>query len=343
MNVVSLFSGAGGLDLGLIQAGHTVLWANDIFHDAVDTYRHNLGGFVDTRDIAEIPSSDIPSADVVVGGPPCQGFSVANWKRKLTDPRNQLYREMVRVTRDKQPRFFVLENVKGIVSLGKGAFLKIIEDDFCAAGYETHWAVLNAADYGVPQKRLRLFMLGVRKDIATSPPTFPPTRTHRAPGHGELGQSAQPWVTVGEALAHFPEPMDGTKIPNHQFSRYKLTFNGHLGHRFVDPNQPAPAVTGRGDDRGGVVVLHHPNNRRRMSVRELATVQAFPDDFVFQGTKSSAYRQAANAVPPKLGLAIGKMLTENEMALAIENRMVETGTPPCPLQLNLSTLTSGAG
>src|SRR5271170_2596710 len=105
MKIVSLFSGAGGLDLGLIHAGHHVIWANDIFLDAVATYRANIGDHIDTRDICEIPSNEVPQCDAVVGGFPCQGFSVANWGRTSGDPRNQLFREMVRLVRDKQPRY----------------------------------------------------------------------------------------------------------------------------------------------------------------------------------------------------------------------------------------------
>ena len=318
MNIVSLFSGAGGLDLGLIQAGHQVIWANDIYQDAVATYRLNIGGFVDTRDICDVPAREIPAADVVVGGFPCQGFSVANWKRSVDDPRNQLYKQMVRIIAEKQPSFFVVENVKGIVSLGKGEILKKIENEFSGTGYRTTWSVLNSADYGVPQKRFRFIMLGVRNDIAMLPPQFPPDKTHQDPGMSGQSQSLPPWVTVGRALAHIPEPSEDSELPNHNFSNYKLTFNGHLGHRFIDPDKPAPAVTGRGDDRGGVVVLHHPSNLRRMSVRELAAIQSFPDDFVLCGTKTSCYRQVANAVPPNLGRNIGRMLSENETKLGIQ-------------------------
>lgn len=316
MNIVSLFSGAGGLDLGLVQAGHSVIWANDIYEDAVATYRRNIGCHIDSRDISKIPSEEIPNADVVVGGFPCQGFSVANWGRKVDDTRNQLYRQMVRVIRDKQPYFFIAENVKGLVSLGKGAVLKKIVSDFSGIGYHVDWKVLNAADYGVPQKRMRFIMLGVREDLNWFEALFPPTPTHRSP----VSQSADPglptWVSVGDALAHIPEPEAAPDLPNHCYSKYKLTFNGHLGHRRINPNEPAPTVTGRGDERGGVVVLHHPNNHRRMSVRELATVQSFPGHFVFEGSRTSAYRQVANAVPPKLGLAIGKILTENARLLS---------------------------
>jgi DNA (cytosine-5)-methyltransferase 1 len=263
---------------------------------------------IDTRDISQIAAKDIPDCDVVVGGFPCQGFSVANWGRTVDDPRNLLYRELVRVVRVKRPRYFVAENVKGLASIGGGAVLRCIVSDFERLGYVVCHQVLNAADYGVPQRRLRLVIVGVHRD-EPSQIAFPPMPTH-AERKEALKIGLLPWRSVGNALAHFPEPEDGLGIPNHECSQYKLRFNGYLGHRFVDPKAPAPTVTARGDERGGVVVLHHPNNRRRMTARELAAVQSFPDDFVFVGTKTSAYRQIANAVPPLLGRAIGKMLAE---------------------------------
>ena len=314
MKIISLFSGAGGFDLGLIQAGHQVVWANDIYLDAVATYRRNIGQHIVAKDIREIASEEIADGDVVVGGFPCQGFSVANWARTVGDERNSLYREMVRVIRDKQPKFFVAENVKGIVSLGRGAVVENIIADFESVGYQTTWKVLNCADYGVPQKRMRFVMLGVRKDVYSNHFCFPPEPSHCSPDNPIKGKPL--WVTVGEALAHFPDPDISHNVPNHTYSKYKLRFNGHIGHRFVDPNAPAPTVTGRGDEKGGVVVLHHPSNLRRMSARELAAVQSFPDDFIFEGPRSSAYRQIANAVPPLLGHAIGIMLTENEKLLS---------------------------
>jgi DNA (cytosine-5)-methyltransferase 1 len=170
--------------------------------------------------------------------------------------------------------------------------------------------VLNAADYGVPQLRMRLVIFGVRDDQPDHA-CFPPPPTHADPKIAKkLG--LRPWNTVGRALAHLPEPKDGLHIANHACSKYKLLFNGHLGHRFIEPARPAPTVTARGDERGGVVVLHHPGNHRRMTARELAAVQSFPDDFVFMGPKTSAYRQIANAVPPLLGEAIGHLLSAAE-------------------------------
>lgn len=311
MKILSLFSGAGGLDLGLKWAGHSIIWANDIFADATSTYRNNIGDHIDTRDICIIPSSELPKCDVVVGGFPCQGFSVANWSRTTTDPRNQLFREMVRVVRDKKPRYFVAENVKGLLSMDQGKVLKQILQEFSQVGYRVKHQVVNAADYGVPQLRMRLLIVGIREDQPDNL-RFPPPPTHADPEKAsQLGLI--PWKSVGEALAHLPEPEQGRHIPNHQNSLYKLRFNGHLGHRFIEPSRPAPTVTSRGDDRGGVVVLHHPGNHRRMTARELAVVQSFPDSFVFHGTKTSAYRQISNAVPPLLGQAIGTMLAEADI------------------------------
>lgn len=312
MKVVSLFCGAGGLDLGLQMAGLEIIWANDNFDDAVASYVKNIGNHVDSRDIADVPSSDIPDCDVVVGGFPCQGFSHANTGRNIDDTRNKLYTQMVRVISEKQPKFFIAENVKGIVSLGKGEVLKKIIHDFSVVGYDTHWKILNSADYGVPQKRMRFVMLGVRKDIHIQDLSFPPTPTHTDPSLAKQSH-LKPWLTAGQALSHFPDPDQFNEIFNHKYSKYKLRFNGYIGHRYIDPDKPAPTVTGRGDSKGGVVVLHHPNNKRRMSARELAAIQSFPDDYCFLGNNSSAYRQIANAVPPLLGKAIGKMLLENEI------------------------------
>lgn len=308
MRVVSLFSGAGGLDLGLIDAGLEIVWANDIFEDAVETYRRNIGDHIDTRDICTIKSSEIPDCDVVVGGFPCQGFSIANWGRNITDPRNQLYQQLVRVVRAKKPRYFVGENVKGLASFAKGAVLRQIVSEFEKLGYRVHHQVVNAADYGVPQSRMRMLIVGERID---QPETlaFPPRPTHADPEHAKA-KGLKPWLTVGKALARYPEPDAPNQLHNHECSKYKLRFNGHLGHRVIDANRPSPTITARGDEKGGVVVLHHPNNHRRMTAREQAAVQSFPDSFSFFGTKTSAYRQIANAVPPRLGEAIGKMLTE---------------------------------
>lgn len=292
MNVVSLFSGAGGLDLGFIQAGHTIVWANDIYGDAVETYKLNIGNHIVCDDIANVHTDTIPSADIVIGGFPCQGFSVANVKRHEKDERNKLYLQLVRVIREKKPKFFLAENVKGLTTFCEGKVFNMILSDFKALGYNVVYKVLNTADFGVPQTRQRVIIVGTREDLGFSYEF--PTPQFSKNGIG----STSKWVSVGEALANIPDPDTDNDLPNHIYSKYKLNFNGYIGHRPLDPNKPAPTVTARGDDRGGVVILPHPNGIRRMSCRELATVQSFPLDYNFVGGISSICRQIGNAVPP---------------------------------------------
>ncbi len=304
MKVVSLFSGAGGLDLGFKMAGNDIIWANDIYADSVATYEKNLGNHIILGDISSISTDNIPDCDIVIGGFPCQGFSVANTKRHATDERNALYKQLIRVIDAKRPKFFLAENVKGIKSLEHGKVFQMILDDFSSMGYKVVSDTLNAADYGVPQKRLRVIIVGVRNDIDFEY-SFP------SPTNSECGEKGlPPWVSVAEAMEPIPDPDLPNSLPNHDYSKYKLQFNGYLGHRALDPGKPAPTVTARGDDKGGVVVLPHPNGLRRMSCRELAAVQSFPLDFVFCGNRSSVYRQIGNAVPPLLGYAVANVFNQ---------------------------------
>lgn len=300
MRVVSLFSGAGGLDFGFIKAGHQILWANDLYRDAFETYQKNIGNHIVCEDISKISTSDIPDCDIVIGGFPCQGFSVANTKRHVDDERNVLYKQLLRVIRDKNPKFFLAENVKGILSIGKGKVFQMILDDFQSIGYNVQYRVLNAADYGVPQTRLRVIIVGVRKDVHFE-------YKYPSPTNSKDGANGLPrWVSVSDALKDIPDPDLPNNLPNHNYSKYKLSFNGYIGHRPLNPDMPAPTVTARGDDKGGVVILPHPTAARRMSCRELATIQSFPLDYEFQGNRSSVYRQIGNAVPVLLGYAVAK-------------------------------------
>ena len=305
MDVVSLFSGCGGLDLGFVHAGANIVWANDIWEDAAKTYRLNLGDHIVTDDIASLDLGDIPDADIVVGGFPCQGFSVANMTRHTGDWRNQLYRHFLEVLDTKRPPFFLAENVKGILSLGKGAVFDQILSDFSDVGYDVQHAVLNAADFGVPQRRERVFIFGKMRGLEDQP-EFPPQKTHSNRRDDLYEQQLSPWVGVGEALRNIPHPDEPHELENHEASKYKLRFNGYLGHREIDPAKPCPTITARGDDRGGVVIHHHPSNTRRLTAREAAIVQSFPLDYKFFGTKTSVYRQVANAVPPLLARRIAE-------------------------------------
>lgn len=309
MKVISLFSGVGGMDLGFIRAGHRIVWANDIWQDAVETYKKNIGSHVTCSDITHVDLGLIPDADIVIGGFPCQGFSVANMKRHEKDERNFLYMQFLRVLKEKKPAFFIAENVKGILSLGGGSAFQMILTDFASLGYVVRYSVLNAANYGVPQCRERVFLLGVRNS-SNIQLSFPPPETHTPLDMAPILR-LKPWISIGEALKDIPNPDKPNDLENHEYTKYKLRFNGYLGHRRIDPNLPAPTITARGDHRGGVVVIHHPNNKRRLTARETAIVQSFPLDFSFFGCKTSVYRQVANAVPPLLAQAVASIFPKS--------------------------------
>lgn len=304
MRVVSLFSGAGGLDLGLIQSGHKIVWANDFDADCVKTYTHNIGSHAILAPIENVSSEEIPNCDVVVGGFPCQGFSQANRLRVGDDPRNSLYKEFLRVITDKQPKWFLAENVRGILSLDGGEAIKKIEADFSKAGYRVQKRLFNIADYGVPQSRRRVIIAGTRKDLPAILDYAYPEPTHDGKGLGNLMK----WVSIGAALESIPEPESEHQLVNHICSQYKVTNRNFTGHRTTDPNKPSPTILARGNGGGGVCAIQHPNNHRRMSIREQAIVQTFPLDFEFVGQMNSCYRQVGNAVPVLFGKYLGEQL-----------------------------------
>lgn len=301
LRVVSLFSGAGGLDLGFEKAGHHVIWANDNDQDSVATYQANLSENIVLADVADIDPKIIPDADILIGGLPCQGFSLANVNKVDGDARNDLYAQFVRILQAKRPKFFVIENVRGMLSLQKGKAFERIGDALRSSGYTIEHRVLLAADYGVPQSRIRLFVVGVREDLS---PMFAyrfPEPTH---SKDPKKTGRKPWVTVGEALAGLPEPGQSSKLQNHIGSQYKVTNRNFTGHRLTNPDKPSPTILARGNGGGGVCAIAHPKNHRRMTVRESALVQTFPIDFKFEGALNSMYRQVGNAVPVVLAQAV---------------------------------------
>ncbi|MFY9287178.1 MAG: DNA cytosine methyltransferase [Alphaproteobacteria bacterium] len=295
MKVVSLFSGAGGIDLGLKQAGLDILWAVDNDLDSIKTYRKNIGDHAVLSDIREIKSEDIPDADLIVGGFPCQGFSQANRFRSIDDNRNTLYIEMLRIVRDKKPKWFVAENVKGILSLDKGRVFESIIKDFSEIGYRLKHELVNMADHGVPQARKRVIILGTRKDLVSGQEAYHPSKTH----------DKNTWVSITQALSEI-EKYKG-KFPNNTGSKYKVEFRNFTGHRITDPNKPSPTILARGNGKGGVCAIPHPNRERRLTIRESASVQTFPTDFEFIGATNSMYRQIGNAIPVLYGRKLGEM------------------------------------
>ena len=309
MDIVSLFSGAGGLDLGMIQAGNVVVWANDIDGDAVATYRKNIGNHIIQEDIRNIGIDTIPVSDVVIGGFPCQGFSMANLRRTVDDERNSLYHFFCQVVEAKHPKYFIAENVKGILSIGKGEVIKMILENFEKLGYHVELHKVNMADYGVPQVRQRVVIVGERLDMyARVHFQFP------QPTHGK-GDGMLPWVSIREAIDRFPDPDTPNDVPNHVYSEYKVVYRNFTAHRKTDPDKPSPTILARGNGKGGVCAIPHYNGTRRLSVRESAAVQTFPDDFVFCGSRTAGYRQIGNAVPPLFGRLLGLELKRIETEL----------------------------
>ena len=308
MTVVSLFSGAGGLDLGLIRAGHRVIWANDIDRSAVETYRKNIGDHIVCDDIKNIDIKAIPAADVVVGGFPCQGFSLANRLRTVDDERNSLYRFFFRTIKELQPKFFIAENVKGILSLGGGSVVEKITSDFAKAGYLVERRLVNMADYGVPQTRQRVIFVGQRTDLGEA-------FAFRYPEADHGGEGQRAWVTIREALDHFPDPDRQNNVKNHVYSAYKVEYRNFTGHRKTDPNKPCPTILARGNGGGGVCAIPHYNGKRRLTIRESAAIQTFPDDFEFCGAMNACYRQIGNAVPVLFAERLGRELAHAERRL----------------------------
>lgn len=305
MKVVSLFSGAGGLDLGLINEGHKIIWANDIDPDAVKTYEYNIGKHIYLADIGQLPDEELPKADVVVGGFPCQGFSLANRKRSGDDSRNKLYLQFLRVVETTKPYYFIAENVRGILSLDNGDAIKKIVSDFMDAGYRVKYSLFNAADYGVPQSRMRVIIAGTRTDLPIECDFNFPEKTHSKTPYDHQKK----WISITDGLSGIPDPEKFPEaLPNQLFSKYKVTNRNFTGHRRTNPDKPSPTILARGNGGGGVCAIQHPENHRRMSVRESAAVQTFPLNFEFFGSMNSQYRQVGNAVPVKFGSAIGSAL-----------------------------------
>jgi DNA (cytosine-5)-methyltransferase 1 len=322
MKVVSLFAGCGGLDLGLVNSGHNIVYATDFDKDCKLTYDANFDHCLELKDIKLLKGKELPKYDLLTGGFPCQGFSVANLYRDVKDERNELYLEIVRLLNETNPKYFLAENVLGILSLGKGEVVKQIMKEFSEIGindgkmgYEVHKYKLNAADYGVPQGRKRVIFLGISKNIDFEErrklfDNFPPAKTNSSKSEKKL----PPQKTLREAISDLPEPysLEGDKLHNHYGTKHKVKINGYMGNRKLSWDKPGPTIVGRGGGTGGPVIAVHPNCERRFTVRETARIQSFPDDFKFYGSTSSQFRQIGNAVAVDFAYHLGKVLKDFE-------------------------------
>lgn len=299
---VSLFCGAGGLDLGFDRAGFCTLWANDIDADACKTHQNWSNAEVVCSDIGAIDVEAIPDSDVILGGFPCQGFSLSG-PRKIDDSRNALYKHYVRIVEAKKPKIFVGENVKGLLTMGNGQIIEAITEEFSACGYNVFYKLVNARDFGVPQDRERVIICGFRKDLGIR--------------EFELKVPKVRQMTLKEALADLPEAKPEEICSAPYSSRY-MSRNRKRSWDQVSYTIPAMAkqVTlfpGSPDmervDKD-LWKFGTGGSTRRLSWREAAAIQTFPKELDFYGDITSKYKQIGNAVPVKLAECVADQLRE---------------------------------
>lgn len=296
--VVSLFAGAGGLDMGFEKQGFQTVWANDIDSDACETHRLWSDAIVVQGDIGKVNFGEIPTSHIITGGFPCQGFSLAG-PRKIDDKRNTLYKHFVELVEQKRPLVFVAENVKGILTLGDGAIIEAIIEDFSERGYNVFPCLVNAADYGVPQDRWRVIMLGFRKDMGITAYKFP--------------EPLKKKVTLAAALHELPKPR-ASDICQSAYSPRYMSRNRKRGWNDMSYTIPAmskqvtlhpssPDMEKIGDDEWR---FGKKGSTRRFSWQEAAAVQTFPLGMEFVGNLTSKYKQIGNAVPVRLAEVVAK-------------------------------------
>lgn len=290
VKVVSLFSGCGGMDIGFsggfefLNNWYKVLpfdivWANDINEFACKTYKHNLGKEIVCGDVWDALDTMPDSADVVIGGFPCQDISVNGKCAGISGSRSGLYRAMVEAVRRLKPKIFVAENVKGLLMRNNRSSLEKVISDFTNLGYQVDYRLYHAADFGVPQTRDRVFIVGTQPGINFQPP--------------------KPVLSKGEHITALQAIADLEVIPedesiNHIWS--KASRSPEQGDRCLKADRPGYTI--RAECHGNI--QFHYNQQRRISMREAARIQSFPDDFIFQSKLRETERQVGNAVPPVL-------------------------------------------
>jgi len=338
MNAIDLFSGAGGLLIALKNSGFKVLFANEINERFAKTHYYNFDDVpLIEKDICKLTKNEILEAthhlpvDVVVGGPPCQGFSVFGKRRFIytrnynpkKDSRNFLVYEFIRIINELKPKFFFMENVRGFMSFDEGKFVEEIKCSFEKIGYPNIWCnIVCAVDYGVPQERYRMFMIGNRLGIHYEPPT---------PTHFPINSGKKPeYKTVGDTIMDLVGVTDDT-ISNHIPLKHKPIVSARMGYvqeggkLDISKLPDELLLATRRDSKSGKVSNYshvykrlsrnkpattmvpghnafpiHPTINRTLTAREAARIQTFPDDHIFFGTRQEQCIQVGNAVPPKM-------------------------------------------
>ena len=307
--LISLFSGCGGLDLPFHRAGFDCVWANDSNEYACQTFSHNIADSIVHGEIDDLKVKEVPEAELITGGFPCQDFSII-WKRPgLNGDRGSLYKHFLRFVRDKQPKAFVAENVRGLLSANNHKAIAQVISDFesIPPGYLVKPKLYNFAEYGVPQFRERVLLVGVRMDTGFNfrhpQPTFGPSRGRPYRTAGEALKGVKGVPHNAEHMAIQPRTIEILKriTPGGNFSDIpedsEFYVKGMISHvyRRIDPNKPSATLIAAGG--GGTWGYHYPEPRA-LTNRERARLQTFPDDFVFKGSFTEIRRQIGNAVPP---------------------------------------------
>lgn len=314
MKVVSFFSGCGGLDLGFEQAGIKVIWANDIEPSVYETYRYNHPHTILCKsDIRNLHASDIPDCDGFIGGPPCQSWSEGGKQLGLQDERGKLFLDYVRLIKEKQPKFFVIENVKGIISDKHLptflSFLSILEE----AGYIVSYALLNAADFRIPQDRYRVFAVGLLKSLNISyhfPAPLQEPRISLRKAIGDIHETPRFYAendavnqVYGQWLNHdvFAGPFDAKFMSRNRIRTWEevsFTIQAQAKNCPLHPQAPAMRYV---SPNTRIFAPGYEHLYRRLSVRECARIQSFPDNFrFFYSNIKDGYKMVGNAVPPRL-------------------------------------------
>ena len=335
MKLVSLFTGAGGLDLGFEKAGFDVAWANEFDKTIWETFQHNFPHTkLDKRSITKVLSSDIPDCVGIIGGPPCQSWSEAGAMRGIEDKRGQLFYEYIRILKDKEPLFFLAENVSGILlPRHKNAFEEILKK-FKSLNYNVNYTLLNAHDYDVPQDRKRVIIVGYHKNIGKTF-KFPASSPKKPTLRDAIYNLRRSKPAKDKNYANDPKDL---VAPNHEYmtggfstiymSRNRVrgwdepSFTIQAGGRHAPIHPQAPKMKFISQNER-IFIPGKENLYRRLSVRECARIQTFPDDFIFKYSKvADGYKMVGNAVPVNFANHIAKAIYKDISEYVLKDRDV---------------------
>ncbi len=335
-NIISLFSGAGGLDKGFERAGFDIIWANEYDSTIWETFEYNFPNTkLDRRSIKNVPEDEIPECIGIVGGPPCQSWSEAGSLRGINDARGQLFYEFIRVLRAKKPLFFLAENVEGMLAKRHEEALSNIKKMFKDSGYNLSFRLINANNYNVPQDRKRVFFVGYRSDLNITF-EFPEMEKYKPVLKDAI------WDLKDSAFPAKEKNYTNGKnciVPNHEYmiggfstiymSRNRVrswdepSFTIQAGGRHAPIHPQAPKMTFIEQNKREFVKGKE-HLYRRLSLRECARIQTFPDDFIFKyDNLINGYKMVGNAVPVNLSYALANKIMEDLQSLFSEEMNVD--------------------